>query len=122
VRIFSEFVGKAMWNWTLEHDFESLRLLWFGRLGGVGVCVFFTMLLVFATTGWLVARLDRSQQAALSTVYAASTPIFAAIWLYRELSFARTTWSFLLVAIPLSAWLGGMWPHPWRRSSSPHEA
>jgi hypothetical protein len=113
VRIFSGFIGKPIWNWTLEHDFDSLRGLWFGGLGGVGGPVFFTMLVVFATTGWLVARLDRSHPAALSTIYAASTPIFAATWLYRESSFAHPTWSFLLVAIPLSALLGGVWPSPW---------
>jgi hypothetical protein len=88
-----------------------VRTLWFGGLGGVGGPIFLIVLLVSAVTGWIVARLHRSQQAALVTLYAASTPILGAVWLYRESSFVHPTWSFLFVAIPLSALLGGLFRH-----------
>ena len=108
VRILGNMPGKAIWNWTIENDFDGLRSLWFGGFGGVGVPVFLTLVLVSAVTGLVVGQLHRGQQATLVTLYAASTPVFVAMWLHRESAFAHPTWSFLLIAIPLSALLGGL--------------
>ena len=107
VRDLSNVVGKWIWNWTIENEFDRVRALWFGGLGGVGVPVFLTMVAVAALTGWIVAVFHRSQQATLVTLYAASMPIFGGVWLYRESSVAHPTWSFLCFVIPLSALLGG---------------
>ena len=56
VRTLSRSVGGGIWNWTIEHELDGLRALWFGGLGGVGGPVFLTLLLVSVVTGWLVAR------------------------------------------------------------------
>jgi len=113
-RILGNMPGKAIWNWTIDNGFDGLRILWFGGLGGVGVPVFLTLVLVSAVTGLIVGQLHRRQGATLVTLYAASAPVFVAVWLHRESAFAHPSWSFLLIAIPLSALLGGLSASPAR--------
>jgi hypothetical protein len=107
VRNLSSLIGKPIWNWTIENGFDGVRILWFGGLGGVGGPVFLTILVVFATTGWIVGRFHRTHHAALVTLYAASTPVLGATWVYRESALAHPTVALLFVAIPLSSLMGG---------------
>jgi hypothetical protein len=97
VRNLSSVVGRGIWNWTVENELDAIRELWFGGVGGP---VFVTLLFVSTLTGWIIARLHRTQRAALVALYAASTPMFATVWLNYESSVARPTWSFLFIAIP----------------------
>lgn len=74
-------LGLMVWNWTVDRDFDMLRVLWFGR-PAYGSPLFLACLWMDAMViGWTVARMHRGLAAAvllgcliLSSVYALALP------------------------------------------------
>jgi hypothetical protein len=56
-------VGKVVWNWTVEHGFDTLRVLWFSPRYQLPPAIVLTVSCV--SSGWMVARVNGSRPAAL---------------------------------------------------------
>ena len=124
------WLGVWVWNWSVVHGFDTLRVLWFGRprsgLPSIAVIIeMLTMCANAAISGWVVGRLHRGHVAAtlISCAVLNSTfwlwPFLFA-WLLEPEAFwgaiafnpvffvTQLGWHF--VGVPLSILLGGLWP------------
>lgn len=58
-------LGLFVWNWTVDHGFDMLRVFWFGR-PRLGIPVLLMMACIDSgAIGWLIARFHRGHTAAV---------------------------------------------------------
>jgi len=56
-------LGLIVWNWTIAHDFDTLRLMWFGQ-PRYNPSLLVATCLNAMVIGWIIARLNRRHLAA----------------------------------------------------------
>ena len=105
--------GQWVWNWTVDHDQDTLRVLWFT----FGLHLHVMTCLACAASGWTVARFHHRSTvvAYLACVlllnpvafYLMSPQLWRFIWLSASLRFSYGI--LLFVAMPVSILLGGLW-------------
>ena len=57
-------LGRWMWNWTVAHDLDLLRVLWFGRPQWQSPPFLVMTCVNQMIIGWIIARLHRQHRAA----------------------------------------------------------
>lgn len=110
----SPLAGRWFWNWTVEHDLDTLRSLWFRY----GLHLQLMTCAGCAASGWTIGRFHRNS---LIVVYLVS------VWLVNAAAFyllSAQLWLFvwqsvwvrriplmtlLFVAMPISILLGGLY-------------
>jgi hypothetical protein len=110
--------GILMWNWTIAHEFDSVRILWFGRPSFPWPPLLLMTCVSSAVAGAIVARSHRDCAPAM--MFSCTV----AVWLF---AFAKGFWVFglpgvlgrlgskaavnavFLIGVPVSLVFGGVW-------------
>jgi hypothetical protein len=127
--LLNGWLGVSVWNWSVEHGFDTFRVAWFGRPRSSvpSISVTIEMLSLCANAGiagWIVARLHRGHAAATLMGCALLNEAFwlrpllllgpEAFWgaiAFNPVFFiTQLGWHF--VGVPFSILLGGLWAAP----------
>jgi hypothetical protein len=94
-------LGIWMWNWTIAQDWDTLRIIWFGRRGWSSPPLLLMSCVNAAMIGWVIARLHRGHAAA--TLF--SCAAFSVFWLIvvRWWSPGVNYWPVTLAPMPFYA-------------------
>jgi hypothetical protein len=76
-------MGKFVWNWTVEHEWDTLRVLWFGRPYVPGLPRHVSSLLSCVGTGWVIARLNGRHHTAMVVTFC-STVVLVNLWTFHR--------------------------------------
>ena len=118
-------LGLWMWNWTIAHDLDLLRVLWFGRPRWISPPFLLMACVNQAIIGWIIARLHRDHRAAallscgaVSLAYSVGVGFFIfeprmlqVLWPVALIAMPVMTispLSFVLICVPVSFLLGGL--------------
>jgi len=108
--------GLWMWNWTVAHDWDVLRIIWFGRVRWGTPPLLLMSCVNAAVIGWIVARLHRRHVAAVMltcttamVVYALTSP--TRLWpiVFAQTPFlANIHYALAVFGAPVSFLIGGL--------------
>jgi hypothetical protein len=109
-------LGLWMWNWTVAHDWDALRVIWFGRVRWGTPPLLLMSCVNAAAIGWVIARLHRRHVAAVTltcttamVVYALTAP--TRLWpiVFAPAPFlANVHYAVAVCAAPISLLMGGV--------------
>jgi hypothetical protein len=118
-------LGLWMWNWTVAHDLDRLRVLWFGRPHWQSPPFLLMTCVNQLVIGWIIARLHRPHRAAalltcgaVSLFYSIGVGLFIfqprTVQLLFPVALIATPVMrispvlFVLICVPVSFLLGGL--------------
>jgi len=118
-------LGLWMWNWTVAHDLNTLRVLWFGRPQWQSPPFLLMTCVNQVIIGWIIARTHRQHRAAalltcaaVSLVYSLTVGFFIFQPRIVQLLFPVALVAmpvmkispvlFVLIGLPVSFLLGGL--------------
>ena len=119
VRLVYNALGIWAWNWTIDHGFDSLRILWFGRPEYPNPPRLLMACASAVLAAWLVARSERSHAPATMFACATATWLLAvtqAFWPWGVpslfgfwvLGFPGMIWRFGMHPVPIAIFLAGV--------------
>jgi hypothetical protein len=113
---FYGLFGLWMWNWTVAHDWDALRVIWFGRVRWGTPPLLLMSCVNAAFIGWVTARLHRRHIAAATLTCAGVMIVYAVITPLRlmPIVFAPTPflsnihYAIAVFGAPVSLLAGGL--------------
>jgi hypothetical protein len=96
-------LGLWMWNWTVAHDLDLLRVVWFGRPQWQRPPLLLISCVNQMMIGWIIARLHRQHRAAavlscgtVSLIYSIAIGFFV----FQPRMLLPMLWPVALIAMP----------------------
>jgi hypothetical protein len=106
-------VGILMWNWTVVHGFDTLRVMWFGHPPFPPLPMFLIESINAATIGWIIAWFHRDHAPAIVLTCAVFISLFQlafGFWFVglSEIFRVHPVSVVVLLNVPLSTVFGGV--------------